>query len=96
MPEAGSPAGAEGVPMNAPAMSGASRGELEALAFCMEDTGLQIARARVEAAERGSRPPTAEERERLRFDAALYLLRGPSARGRRLGAAYLLTLEGAA
>lgn len=32
--------------------------------------------------------------ERLGFDAALFLVRGASASGRRLGAAYLLRLEG--
>lgn len=37
-----------------------------------------------------------ECRERLRFDAALYLVRGTSARGRALGAAHLLQLQGAA
>lgn len=74
----------------------ASRGELQAIAFCFEDTATQIHASVAAAHARGLRAPTEEERERQRFDLALSLLRAPSERGRRLGAAYLMELEGAA
>lgn len=67
----------------------------DVLAF---DVAAAIREAEELAARRTSDEQRRDEecRERLRFGAALYLFRGPSAPGRRLGAAYLMKLKGAA
>ncbi len=57
---------------------------------------LAAAQRRLDALSPEEREARCERAERLRFDAALYLLHGPNPDTRRLGAEYLMRLEGAA
>lgn len=68
----------------------------KAIAFCFEDTALQIVKAQIEAAERGVRPPTAEQRERQRLDAARFLLRRGSEEQRYQAARFIARRRDAA